>query len=77
MIPGFLAPQGIEKISLKLQPSLFHDVALLVVVMFTAAPPLVGVARKILAVGTEFRQTSTAGPLRGAGGRSGSGHHRC
>jgi hypothetical protein len=51
-----LAPQGPKKISSKLQPSLFRDVALLVVVMFTVVAPLVGVARKILAAGTKFRQ---------------------
>jgi hypothetical protein len=46
-----------------LLPSLFREVALLLVVMFTAVPPLVGVAKKILAAGTKFSQTSTAGPL--------------
>jgi hypothetical protein len=33
---------------------------LLVVVMFTAVAPLVGVARKILAAGTKFSETSMA-----------------
>jgi hypothetical protein len=58
-----LAPQGPEIFSPKLQPSLFRDVAFLVVVMFTAVAPLVGAARIILVTGTKFRQTSMAGPL--------------
>jgi hypothetical protein len=58
-----LAPQGPEEISPKLQPSLFRDVALLVVVMFTAVAPLVGAARIILAASTKFRQTLMAAPL--------------
>jgi hypothetical protein len=62
MIPGFLAPQGPEKFSPKLLSSLFRRVALLVVVMFPAMALLVGVARKILAAGTKFIQTSKAGP---------------
>jgi hypothetical protein len=45
-IPGFLAVQEPKKISSK--------VVLLVVVVFTAVAPLVGVTRKILAVGTKF-----------------------
>jgi hypothetical protein len=56
--------------------------SLLVVVLFTAVAPLVGVARKILAVGTKFSDTlpaelatSMAPPLGGATGRSGNGHH--
>jgi hypothetical protein len=63
MIPSFLAPQGPKKFSSKLQPSLFRDVALLVVIMFTAAAPLVGVARKILATGTKYKQMLTVGLL--------------
>jgi hypothetical protein len=39
IIPGFLAPQGPEFFSPKLQPSLFCDVALLVVVMFSTVAP--------------------------------------
>jgi hypothetical protein len=31
--------------------------------MFTVMPPLVGVARKILAAGTKFSQTSMTAPL--------------
>jgi hypothetical protein len=49
---------------------------LLIAVLFTTVAPLVGVARKILAAGTKFRDTSMAGPLGGAADRSGSDHHR-
>jgi hypothetical protein len=38
--------------------------------------PLVGVTRKILAAGTKLSKTLMAPPLWGAGGKSGSGHHR-
>jgi hypothetical protein len=38
--------------------------------------PLVGVARKILAAGTKFSETSMAGPLGAAVKRSSSSHHR-
>jgi hypothetical protein len=76
MIPKFLAPQGPEIFLSKLLPSLFREVALVVVVMFTAVVILVGVARKILAAGTKFSQMSTAVPLGATVGMSDSGHHR-
>jgi hypothetical protein len=55
-----LATQGPENIFLK---AFFVKLALLVVAVFTAMAPLVGVARKILATDTKFYQTSMAGPL--------------
>jgi hypothetical protein len=76
MIPEFLAPQGPEFFLSKLLPSLFREVALFVVVMFTAVAILVGVARKILAAGTKFSQMSTAAPLGATVGMSDSGHHQ-
>jgi hypothetical protein len=76
MIHGFLATQGPEIFFAETLASIFLPSCLLVVVMFTAVPLLVGVARKILAAGTKFSETSMAGPLGGAVGRSRSGHHR-
>jgi hypothetical protein len=72
MTPGFLAPQGPKFFFAKLLPPFFlaHSG-----IVYHGAP-LVGVARKILAAGTKFSDTLMAGPLGGAAGRSGSGHHR-
>jgi hypothetical protein len=68
VFPESLAPQGPEHIFLR-------ELVLLLVVVFTIVT-LVGVTRKILAIGTKFNQTSMAGPLGDATGCSDSGHHR-
>jgi hypothetical protein len=62
VIPGFLAPQGPDFFPETLA-SIFPPSCLLVVVMFTAVAPLVGVARKILMTCTKFSEMSMAGPL--------------
>jgi hypothetical protein len=55
MIPGFLAPQGPK--------NFFHETCLACSGSVYHSGPLVGVARKILAAGTKFRQTSMASHL--------------
>jgi hypothetical protein len=68
MFPESLAPQGPKNIFFvktylaRSSSSVYYS------------GPLVGVARKILAIGTKFNQTSMAGPW-GAAGSSDSGHH--
>jgi hypothetical protein len=75
MTPGILHRKDLNFFFTETLASIFSPSCLLVVVLFTTVAPLVGVARKILAAGTKFSETSMADPLGGAGGRSGSGHH--
>jgi hypothetical protein len=64
MIPGFLAPQGPDFFAKTLVAFTFPRSCLAFSGnVYRGAPPLVGVAKKILAAGTKFSQTSTAGPL--------------